>query len=118
MRFGGQTLTFVSITEDVSTLDEYGKPLEVRTGTDVSGCHFRSLIPTYRGDHKVTDKGELTINQWRATCPPVAAVLNAKPTDEVIFNGETFHIIVGPRLFYTLGNRLFKVTVMCENRGG
>ena len=118
IRLGGQTLSFVSVTEDVNTLDDYGKPLQVRTTVDVPGCHFRSLIPTYRGDSKVTEQGKLTIDQWKATCPPVDAVLNATANDEVVFNGQTFHIIVGPRLFYTLGGRLFKITVMCEKRGG
>jgi hypothetical protein len=32
MRFGGQTVTFVSVTEDVTQLDRYKKP---RNGSDV-----------------------------------------------------------------------------------
>ena len=118
MRFGGQVATFVSRSENVNNLDDYGHPEIVETPTDVPGCLFRSLIPAYRGDKKVTEYGELTIDQWRLTAPPVAAVLNAKATDKVIVNGRTYHIVVGPRLFYNLRGDVFKVTVMCEDRNG
>lgn len=118
MRFGSQTVTFVSRSENVSILDDYGHPQIIETQAEVSGCLFRSLIPAYRGDKKVNELGELTIDQWRLTAPPHPAVLAAKATDKVIVNGRTFHIVVGPRLFYTLGGRVFKVTVMCEDRDG
>lgn len=118
MRFGSQIATFVSKSEDVNTLDDYGHPEIVETLTDVPGCLFRSIIPAYRGDKKVTELGELTIDQWRLTAPPAPAVLAAKANDEIIVNGRRFHIVVGPRLFYNLRGQVFKVTVMCEDRNG
>jgi len=118
MRLGSQTVTVVSRSENVSVLDEYGHPEIIETQFDVSGCLFRSLIPAYRGDKKVTELGELTIDQWRLTAPPDPAVLAAKANDEIIVNGRRFHIVVGPRLFYNLRGQVFKVTVMCEDRNG
>jgi hypothetical protein len=118
MRLGSQTATFVSKSENVNVLDDYGHPAIVETSTDVPGCLFRSMIPAYRGDKKVTELGELTIDQWRLTAPPDPAVLAAKANDEIIVNGRRFHIVVGPRLFYNLRGDVFKVTVMCEDRNG
>lgn len=118
MRLGGQTVSIVSKSENTSILDDYGHPAIVSTSTDVPGCLFRSIIPAYRGDKKVTELGNLTIDQWRLTAPPHPAILAAKANDEVVVSGRTFHIVVGPRLFYNLRGDVFKVTVMCEDRNG
>lgn len=115
-RFGGQTVTFVSVNSDVTDLDRYLKPKPDRTQrTDVPGCLFRSVIPTYR-DEKLETPTDLVIDEWRCTAPPAPAVLNAKAKDEVIFNGITYQIQVGPRIFFDLGGRPFKVTLICQER--
>lgn len=108
-------MTFVSVCEDVTQLDRYKKPLRVKTETDVRGCLFRSVIPTYR-DEKVVGPSDLVIDEWRCTAPPAPAVLNAKAKDEVIVNGVTYQIQVGPRVFYDLRGRPFKVTLICQER--
>lgn len=117
MRFGGQTVTFVSISKDVTELDPFGKPRTVRTETVVKGCLFRAMDPTYR-DEKVTEMGNTTVNQWKCTAPPLPAVMNAKADDEVIVDGVTYQIQVGARPYYLLNGRAFKCTVMCQTRSG
>jgi hypothetical protein len=117
MRFGGQTVTFVSVTEDVTQLDRYKKPRRVLTNTDVPGCLFRAMDPTFR-DEKVDKLGNLVISQWKCTAPPVPAVLNCKPNDQVIVNGVTYEIQVGARVYYTLQGTPFKCTVICQTRSG
>ncbi len=114
MRFGKTVLTFVSVTEDLNDLDEYGHPARVRTETDVPGCRFRPLPAT----EKITDTGDVVTDPWKATCPPLAAVVNAKARDEIKVDGVTYQITGGPRVFVDLGGQQFKVTVLAQKITG
>lgn len=112
--FGKQTLTFVSVTEDLSTLDGYGHPAEVHTETDVPGCRWRPLPAT----EKIDQSGDVVTDAWRATVPPVAAAMNAKAQDEITADGVTYQIVGGPRVFTDLAGQPFKVTVVAQKITG
>ena len=81
--FGTTTIMFVSVTEDPTVLDRYWKPAKVRVSTDVPGCRFRPLPAT----ETVDETGDVVVDPWKATCPPVPAVLAAKANDEVVVGG-------------------------------
>lgn len=113
MRFlGRQTVVFVTVTEDLNTRDRYGNPAIIRTETPISGCRFRPLT----AKEKVEQGFNSIEDPWRATCPPVATVMNAKSNDEVKVDGVTYQITGGPRVFPDLQGSPFKVTVICERR--
>ncbi len=112
--FGRQTLTFVSVTEDLDTRDRYGKPATIRTETDVPRCHFRPLPAT----ETTKDRAQVVRDQWRATCPPVPAVVGAKSRDEIRVDGVTYGIVGLPRVSRDLAGVPFKVTVICERQEG
>lgn len=117
MNFGQQVITHVSLGQDATHLDRYGKPTLTRTQTVITGCLFRAMNPSYR-DEKVDTLGDITINQWKCTAPPVAALVNCKANDQVIFNGVTYEVQVGPRVYYTRQGIPYKVTLICQLRGG
>lgn len=119
MSFGGQTVTFVTVTEDPSVRDRYESPAKVRTETAVRGCRFRpagtSAAPATR---EKIELGDITSERWKITAPPISAVLNAKATDEVIVDGVTYQIVGGVRPFADMNGRNFKVTIVVERRVG
>lgn len=112
--FGRQTLTFVTVTENLAVRDTYNKPAEVRTETLVPGCRFRPLPAT----ETTKDGTQVVRDQWKATCPPVPAVVAAKSRDEITVNGVAYQIVGGPRVFVDLAGTPFKVTVVCERQDG
>ncbi|SCX15327.1 hypothetical protein SAMN02799620_02037 [Mycolicibacterium fluoranthenivorans] len=109
VKFGRTTITFVSVTQDLTALDRYKKPAKLRTGTDVPGCRFRPLPAT----ETVDETGDKVADPWKATCPPVPAVLAAKANDEVVVDGVTYQIDGLPRVFNNATGP-FKVTVTCR----
>ncbi|MGJ6124697.1 hypothetical protein QN239_19200 [Mycolicibacterium sp. Y3] len=109
--FGRQTITFVSVTEDVTVLDRLKKPAQVRVSMDVAGCHWRPLAAT----DTISETGDVVTDPWKATCPPLPAVLAAKAKDEVVVGGVTYQIVGGPRVFDN-ANGPFKCTVICERK--
>ncbi len=111
MNFGGQTVTIVTVTEDPTQRDRYNKPLKVRTEHPVKGCRFRPLDFSEQ-----IELGDLTLQKYRLTAPPVAAIVNADAIDEVKVDGITYQIIGGMRVFPDMNGTLFKVTVLCERR--
>lgn len=112
--FGRQTLTFVTVTEDLNNRDRLNKPAEIRTETDVPGCRFRPLPAS----ETARDGAQVVKDAWRATCPPVAAVVGAKSRDEIKVDGVTLQIVGGPRVFVDGAGRPFKVSVICERVAG
>jgi hypothetical protein len=86
----------------------------VRVSTDVPGCRFRPLPAT----ETVDETGDVVVDPWKATCPPVPAVLAAKANDEVVADGVRYQIVGMPRAFAGTNAAPFKVTVVCERRGG
>lgn len=112
--FGADTLTFVTVTEDLDNRDKLNNPAKVRTGVDVPGCRFRPLPATEtRGEGT-----EVVKDQWKATCPPHPAVIAAKSRDEIRVDGDALQIVGLPRVFDDKWGRPYKVTVICERVAG
>lgn len=99
--FGCTTLTFVAVTEDLNNRDRLNKPAIIRTETSVPGCRFRPLPAT----ETAREGAQVVKDHWRATCPPVAAVLAAKSRDEIKVDGVTLQIVGGPRVSDDLAGR-------------
>lgn len=112
--FGADTLTFVMVAEDLDDRDVLGNPAQVRTEVQVPGCRFRPLPAT----ETRTDETTVVKDQWKATCPPHAAVLAAKSQDEIKVDGVTLQIVGGPRVFSDKTGAPFKVSVICERVDG
>lgn len=113
--FGGDTLTFVlTVGEDLNDRDVLGNPAQIRTEVQVPGCRFRPLPATETRQ----DGTEVVRDQWKATCPPHAAVLAAKSQDEIKVDGVTLQIVGGPRVFDDMAGRPYKVSVVCERLTG
>lgn len=109
MRFGSQTVTFVTVTENPAVRDRYNNPEIIRAEIDVPGCLFRPMNAKEK-----TDLGDIVTDPWKCTAPPVATVLNAEANGEVKADGVTYKIIGGPRPYPDLSGRPFKVTVICQ----
>lgn len=115
MRFGGQQITIVRITEDLNDRDENNDPKIIRTETVVKGVRFRPMTAK-----ETFELGLNTIRDpWKCTAPPVPAILNAESIDEILYEGEAYQITGGVRPFTALNHtRPFKVTILCERSDG
>lgn len=109
--FGAQAVTIVTISEDSSQRDRYNKPLKVRTEHAVKGCRFRPL--EFSEEIKF---GDLALQKYKLTAPPVPAILAGDTVDEIIVDGIAYQIVGGVRVFPDMDGSLFKVTVLCERR--
>jgi hypothetical protein len=105
MSFGGQTVTFVTVTQGAEGRFER-EP--VRTPVDVPGCRFRPL-----GTSEIVTATDLATEVWKCTAPPVDAVLAATASSELVYGGKTYHV-TGVEPFTDLAGRPFKVTVIAE----
>ena len=115
MRFGAQSATFVSITEDLDQRDENNDPLIVRTETVVKGVRFRPMTAKEQFERGLNT----VVDPWKLTAPPVPAVVGATSTGEVIVDGVAYQIVGGPRTFPDAsGVRPFKTTILCERQDG
>lgn len=118
MSFGGETVAIVTVGEDLNDRDRYQKPKKTRIETAVSGCRFRPLNSKERNDMTTAkekkDMGEKVADPWKLTAPPVPAVMNAKNTDELKFNGITYQLLGVPRVFSDFSGRPYKVTIIVE----
>ena len=113
MSLGGQTVTVVAVTEDDNTRDRYNNPLKVRTETAVRGCRFRPTSYT-----EAVKLGDLAIETWRLTAPPVPAIMAAQAIDEIWVDGVKYQVVGGVRPYADMAGNLFKVTIICERRTG
>ena len=117
-RLGGQTVVFVTVTEDPNDRDRYNNPARVRSETPVRGCLFRPLTAEEQVslgvNAKRTGDVDIVTDPWKCTAPPTPAVMNAKAGDELKVNGITYQITGGARVHPDLSGRPFKCTVLCE----
>lgn len=112
-RFGSQTVTVVVITENLSVRDPFGNPEHIKTPTAVTGCRVRPL--TVHED--TTSNGERVTETMKVTAPPIPAIVGLKPTDEIIYDGNTFQVSLA-RVFPDLGGRPHKAMIeMSRNLG-
>ncbi|QIG58387.1 head closure [Mycobacterium phage Cornie] len=110
LEYGGQTVTFVTVTE-TGAIGWGGLKETTETTVDVPGCHFRPYTNDETGG-QVTVATEL----WKCTAPPVPAVLNAQPRDKVRVNGALFHIEGPVQPKRDLQGNLHHVTVFCKRQ--
>lgn len=110
MTFGGQVVTFVAVTQTESP-GYLGVTGETRTETPVTGCHFRPAQTSEAHGDTTTASG-----LWKATCPPVAAAVNATPGAEVKCGGLTFLIEGFPMVKRDIDGSDHHVTVMCRRQ--
>lgn len=113
MAFGGQTVTFVSFAEAGSP-GALGTYQMVETRVDVTGCRHRPL--TFQ-ETAETDT-DIATEMWKTTAPPEAAVVAAEATGVIEVDGETFHIIGGPRMHVDMDGTPFKVTIVSQKQTG
>jgi hypothetical protein len=104
--FGGQTVTFVTVTLGDEGRFERAQDRTVRT--DVPGCRFRPL-----GTSEIVAETDLATEVWKCTAPAVDAVLAATASSELEYGGKTYHV-TGVEPFTDLAGRPFKVTVIAE----
>lgn len=114
MNMGGQTLIFVTVTENLAVRDEFNKPALVRTEVSVPGCRFRPL--------KASEKIDLGLNTfkdpWKCTAPPVAAVMAMTSIDEVECDGVTYQVVGEDRTYPNMDGRPYKSTLYVERQEG
>jgi hypothetical protein len=105
MSFGGQTVTFVTIT--LGTEGRFERA-PVPSRVDVPGCRFRPL-----GTSEIVSNTDLATEVWKCTAPPVEAALNATATSQLEYGDKTYHV-TGVEPFTDMAGRPFKVTVIAE----
>ncbi len=110
MSFGGQTVTFVTVTE-TGAPGFLGVKEKQRTEVSVTGCHFRPFKTT-----EVVTESDVATEIWKCTAPPGAAVIAAKSTGEVKHNGLTFQIDGPIQLKYDIGTQVHHVTIFCKRQ--
>jgi hypothetical protein len=113
MSFGGQTMTLVSVTRE-------GEPgwgglvPEVRTEVEVTDCRGRLLSVSETPENLTNVSTEV----WKWTVPPVPAALEAKATDELIYEGTTFKIEGRATPKYDMDGTVHHVTIVCRRADG
>lgn len=121
MSFGGQTVTFVSLTP-TGTVDPLGTQTLTEAATDVTGCRHRPItISAGGGSGAVRNENPeigvtVATQYWQTTCPPHPAALAAKASDVLRVDGETFQIIGDVQPFTDFSGRVFKVTFVSERQ--
>ncbi|QRZ05894.1 hypothetical protein [Mycolicibacterium austroafricanum] len=109
MSFGGQTVTFVTVTE--SGEPGFGGIREkVRTETAVTGCRFRPLRAEETPDYLTN----IATGVWKCTAPAVETVLAAEPDGEVKVSGVTYQIVGPVRPKPDMGGATHHVTILCR----
>lgn len=111
MRFGSQTVSFVTITN--GALDRLGNPAKIRTEVPVNRCRFRPLHARETAELDTNIATEV----WKCTAPPAAAAVIAASTGELKHNGVTYKIIGGAKRFEDFAEP-FKVTIICQKQAG
>jgi len=122
--FGGQTVGFVTVT-DIGTPGYLGIKQKTRSVTLVSGVHFRPFSTTEAPDAET----DVATEVWKLTAPPVAAVLAAESTGELVYDGTdnpTYDPDDVSNVFQIQGPvqpkqdlaELHHVTVMCRRQHG
>ncbi|MCH9728385.1 MAG: hypothetical protein K0U84_01655 [Actinomycetia bacterium] len=111
--FGGQTVTFVAVTE-TGDAGYLGLKTKARAGTAVEGCQFQPAKSQETPDGQTNVATEV----WRCTAPPDAAVLAASPGDELTYDGDTFEVDGPILLRHKKDGSVHHVTIMCKRQAG
>lgn len=111
MRFGGQTVTFVTVT--LGDRGYLGVREATPTETAVTGCRFRPL--SAEETEGITD---VSTGIWKATIPPVDAAVNAQPSGEIKVDGVTYQIDGPVQPKRNMDGSLHHVTILCKKQDG
>lgn len=109
MRFGGQTVTFVALT-DTGTPGPLGTYPQAETLTPVEGCRHRPLSAKETAEYDI----DVSTVVWKTTAPPDGAVLSAAADDVIRVDGVTYQIIAGPQHHVDMDGSPFKVTILSQ----
>lgn len=112
--FGGQTVAFISVTEDLTTRDRHNNPGERESASPVGGCRFRPL----KASEKINIGTDVVKDPWKCTAPPVPTVVNAQSGDMVEVAGVRYQIVGLPRTFPGMDGLPYKTTIICEAQYG
>lgn len=113
MTLGGQTVTFVTITESGEP-GYLGLKTKTRTETPVTGCRFRPLSVEETPDYLTN----VSTGIWKCTAPPAEAALNALSGGELKVAGATYQI-TGPVMAKPdMDGSVHHVTVLCKRQTG
>jgi len=113
MAFGGDTVTFISVTE-TGDPDDMGERPVTRMNVDVPGCLHRPLTAQETPEW-LTD---IATQIWQTTAPPQAAAIAANSTGEMRVNGVTYRIIGGAQPFKDFSPNIFVVTILSKIEAG
>lgn len=119
MSLGGQTVGIVGKTRDGSDRNRFNSPAESHSVTYVGGVLMRPA----RASEKV-ELNEVATGVWFCTAPPVAAVLAAKPTAELLYDGTTApadvsaskYQITGVEPMYASSGKVHHVVITCQRQ--
>lgn len=124
LSFGGDVITFTSFNPNPAQgfPDDLGTftPLQ-GTPSVVPGCRHRPFRDTSRSARfarsEYPQEGVgITTDWWQTTCPPAAAALAAKASDNITVNGVIYRIISDARPFEDITGTPFKVTFLSERQ--
>lgn len=121
MSFGGQTVGIVTVTA-TGTSGYLGLKQKNRVVNLVAGVHFRPFITTETPDAET----DVATEVWKLTAPVEAAVLAAKSTGELLYDGTTNPADVKANRFQIQGpiqpksdlSQVHHVTIMCKRQVG
>ncbi|BBU22158.1 hypothetical protein AWC32_21580 [Mycobacterium xenopi] len=113
MSFGGQTVTFVTLT-DSGNPNRLGMKPQTSTEVPVAGCLFRPLSVK----EVVGVNTDIATEIWKCTAPPVPAALAAKASGQLQVDGETYEIMGDPKPHPDLSGAIHHVTIMCQKQAG
>lgn len=122
MTLGGQTVALVAIASTGSP-GYLGLKAASRTKTVVSGVHFRP----FKTEETPDAETDVATEVWKLTAPPEAAVLAAKSTGELLYDGTSdpadveanrFSIIGPVQPKSDLSGVVDHVTIMCKRQVG
>jgi hypothetical protein len=120
MSLGGQTIVIVNYSN--TGTDALASKLTA-SRTTVTGCLHRPLRPQAgtgagpaRAEQGPRPGVAVSTEWWQTHAPPVAAVLAAKPSDEIEWGGETFQIISGVKPMYDGKGAVSHVVIQSERQ--
>lgn len=113
MMLGGQTVTFVTVTESGEP-GYLGIKQETPTEVVVEGCRFRPL----NADETPAGQTDVASGYWKCTAPPEAAAVAALSTGELKVDGVTYEIDGPVMPKRTRSGVLHHVTILCKKQDG
>lgn len=112
MSFGEQAVEFVSVTRSGDP-GYLGLQTESTTSDTIFGCHFR---PVSSAETPENDAYDVSTEIWKLTAPPDSTVLSTKPTDQLVYDGNTYQIVGPIQPKYDFNGTVHHVTIMAKRQ--